>query len=313
MVPIFTEVGEWLQDQVGIEIVVDDSSFRRRRNRRGNPTTEGRIAFRGPSHPPQLPKVKLDLTSDELLVESPVEVEVLNPYSDAPSPSARVLAYSLPELHAEKIRALAERCRPRDLYDVVLIHRHPHLLDRASDVAAILRSKCRFVDIDVPTRATLDESPFRAELEQEWESMLGHQLPYLPDVGDTWIDLDAMFEWLEGTAPVVELPRARDREELDDEWVAPRSVAAWQARAPLDLIRFAGTNRLTVEVNYHPIGRGRVGWREVAPLSLRRTKAGHLRLFVINDRGQLRGYRVDHILGARITGRRFTPSYRVEF
>jgi predicted nucleotidyltransferase component of viral defense system len=28
-------------------------------------------------------------------------------------------------LFAEKLRALAQRCRPRDLYDVVHMHRHP--------------------------------------------------------------------------------------------------------------------------------------------------------------------------------------------
>ncbi|HEX9888005.1 MAG TPA: nucleotidyl transferase AbiEii/AbiGii toxin family protein [Nitriliruptorales bacterium] len=313
LVPIFTEIAEWFQDEVGIEIVVDDSSFRRRRNRRGNPTTEGRIAFRGPSQQqPQLPKVKLDLTSDELLGESPVWTDVLHPYSDAPNPLATVASYSLAELHAEKIRALAERCRPRDLYDVILIQRHSDLVDRAGDVLAILEAKCRFAGIALPKLATIRDSPFRAELEQEWESMLGHQLPYLPDVQDMWNDLAVLFDWLEGTVPVTVPPRV-ERRDLDEAWVTPRSVTTWHTQAPLDLIRFAGANRLTVEVNYHPIGGGRVGWREVAPLSLRLTKAGHLLLFVINDHGELRGYRVDRILGARVAGHRYSAPYRVEF
>jgi predicted nucleotidyltransferase component of viral defense system len=34
-------------------------------------------------------------------------------------------------LFGEKLRALAERCRPRDLYDVVHLHRHPDLVGRA--------------------------------------------------------------------------------------------------------------------------------------------------------------------------------------
>jgi len=312
LVPILSEVAEWLADEVGLEIAVDERSFRRRRNQRGNPTTEGRVAFRGPSQPPQMPKVKFDLTSDELIVEPPVCVDVLHPYSDAPSPAARVLSYSLRELHAEKIRALAQRCRPRDLYDVVLIHRHPDLANEAADVASILQSKCAFAEVAVPTNASLSNSTFRAELEQEWANMLGHQLPYLPDVQDSWNDLSAMFEWLNGRTSVAAPPRA-ERKDFDHAWTAPRSVAAWRAQAPLDLIRFAGANRLTVEVNYHPIGGGRVGWREVEPLSLRRTKDGNLLLFVINDAGHLRGYRVDHILGARVAGRRYAPRYRVEF
>lgn len=44
----FSEVADWLREESGIELTVDDNAFRRRRNRRGNPTTQGRIAYRGP-------------------------------------------------------------------------------------------------------------------------------------------------------------------------------------------------------------------------------------------------------------------------
>lgn len=70
LLPIFGRIGEWLVDQSGIALVLDGRSFVRRRNRRGNPTTQGRIAFRGPIRPPQLAKVRLDLTSDEIVVDT---------------------------------------------------------------------------------------------------------------------------------------------------------------------------------------------------------------------------------------------------
>lgn len=47
--PIFATIGEWVREESGIELVVDEATFRRRRNRRGNATTEGRIAYRGPN------------------------------------------------------------------------------------------------------------------------------------------------------------------------------------------------------------------------------------------------------------------------
>ena len=53
---IFRRIGEWVREQSGIELVVDDASFRRRRNRRGNPTTQGGIAYRGPNPPPLTPQ-----------------------------------------------------------------------------------------------------------------------------------------------------------------------------------------------------------------------------------------------------------------
>src|SRR6266542_6218411 len=145
LLPIFGEVSEWLREQSGIELVVEENSFRRRQNLRGNATTLGRIAYRGPNPPPQLPKVKLDITSDEVVVETPVPRPIGHQYSDAPLPGDGVLSYALVELFGEKLRALSERCRPRDLYDVVHMHRHPDLLGQAPAVAAVLAQKCAHV------------------------------------------------------------------------------------------------------------------------------------------------------------------------
>jgi hypothetical protein len=65
--------------------------LRRRKNRRGNPTTEGRLAFSGPRQSPNMPKVKLDLTGDELLADSPVERPISHPDSDAPTVDSLLL------------------------------------------------------------------------------------------------------------------------------------------------------------------------------------------------------------------------------
>jgi predicted nucleotidyltransferase component of viral defense system len=72
------------------------------------------------------------------------------PDGDAPLPGGRVLSYSITELFAEKLRALTERCRPRDLYDVVHMHRHPDLIGRQQAVAAALARKCEHAGIEVP-------------------------------------------------------------------------------------------------------------------------------------------------------------------
>ena len=102
LIPIFARISEWLREESGIDLVVDDASFRARRNRRGNPTAQGRVAYRGPNRPPQLPKVKIDVTSDESLVERPELRVIGHQYSDAPLPSDGVVCYSLTELFGEK-------------------------------------------------------------------------------------------------------------------------------------------------------------------------------------------------------------------
>jgi predicted nucleotidyltransferase component of viral defense system len=312
LVPIFRAIGDWLREESGIELVVEDASFRRRENLRGNPTTIGRIAYRGPNPPPNLPKVKLDITSDEVLV-APAEVRPIgHQYSDGPLRVDGVASYSLIELFGEKLRALAERCRPRDLYDVVHMHRHPDLIGRAPAVAEILARKCAHVGIDAPTIDTINASPYRAEIEQEWANMLGHQLPQpLPPFADFWGALDQVFAWLLGAAPG-NVPRRIERADLDPAWVAPRAIVSWRRGFPLELIRYAGANRLKVDIDYRAAD-GRWGSRRVEPYSLRRTRDGNLLLFVINDRGSLRGYRVDRIAGARPTTETFVPRFLVEF
>jgi predicted nucleotidyltransferase component of viral defense system len=308
---IFGEIAGWLRDESGIEIRLDEKSFQRRRNQRGQPTTQGRIAYSGPNPPSVLPKVKLDLTSDEVVVDRPVLRPIGHPYSDTPLVRG-VLCYSLTELFGEKLRALAQRCRPRDLYDVVHMHRHPDLGGQANGVLHALGQKCAHAGIEVPTLATIQSSPFRDEIEAEWENMLGHQLPSpLPPFAAFWSTLEAVFSWLAGQLRVTSLPRA-ELGNLDPIWQAPRAITTWRRQVPLELLRYAGINRLKVDIDYRA-EKGRQGPRRVEPYSLRRTQDGNLVLFVVNDYGALRSYRVDRIAGIRPTVVPFTPRFRVEF
>ncbi len=311
LLPIFRQISEWLFERAGIEVQVHESSFVRRRNLRGNPTTLGRLAFRGPTAPPTLPKVKLDITSDEALVGDPVVRNILHPYTDGPLPCEGISCYSITELLSEKLRALAQRCRPRDLYDVVNIYRHPDLVSRAPAVLASLDQKCAFVGIPVPDAQIIRSSPFREEIELEWANMLAHQLPHLPPFQDFWNELDELFAWLHDGQPTPVLPRAQFGN-LDPGWGPPAGMVPWQTGAPLELIRFAGTNRLLVEIDYRA-ERGRWGPRVVEPYAFRRSREGNLLLFVVNDQGALRSYRVDRIAGVRVLDRSFRPSYLIEF
>lgn len=59
----------------------------------------------------------------------PVLPEIFHPYTDAPEDGIEVLAYDDVESFAEKFRALGERTRPRDLYDVVNLCRSAGISD----------------------------------------------------------------------------------------------------------------------------------------------------------------------------------------
>jgi len=80
---------------------------------------------------------------------------ILHPYPDAPPEGTIVLTYSFEELLAEKTRALLERSRPRDLYDVV------HLLENAPsdlnliEVRRLFAERCAGKGVPVPSSAEL--------------------------------------------------------------------------------------------------------------------------------------------------------------
>lgn len=112
--------------RTGIEVPADKQAFDIYSNPRGSLSCEGKISYCGPVSPKSggLPRIKLDLLADERLVLPPVEVAVFHPHSDAPEDGFTARAYAYEEVFAEKVRALGERTRPRDLYDVINLFRN---------------------------------------------------------------------------------------------------------------------------------------------------------------------------------------------
>jgi len=178
--PILVRVLERVTDESGIDFSVMEPRFR---SRRSKGSTEGRVYYRGPRAAPGAASVKLDLTSDEVLARETVMRPIAHPYDDALPAPAKARCYSFEELFAEKLRAMGERSRPRDLYDIVNLYRRPDLRLRGEEIRAALIEKCESKDVSVPSFASIEASEFIVELESEWENMLGHQLPALPPFG----------------------------------------------------------------------------------------------------------------------------------
>ena len=141
--------------------------------------------------------------------------------------------------------------------------------------------------------------------------MLAHQLPHLPPFAEFWAELDGVFAWLEGQRRAAALPRA-ELGNLDPGWTAPTAMVSWRRGVPLELLRFAGANRLKVEIDYRA-EQGRQGARVIEPYSIRRSRDGNTLLMVVNDHGAIRSYRVDRIAGIRVTDQPFRPRYLIEF
>lgn len=308
LTPVFTEITQWIYDQTGIEIPADTVRFEFYENPRGRLSAQGKVGYRGPLQRGGDPaRVKLDLTDDEILVLEPIMREVHHPYSDKPPEGIHALCYSYEEVFAEKVRALAERERPRDLYDVLHLYRHSGSRPDRELLMQTLEQKCAFKGIPVPTMASLENKPERVELEAEWASMLGHQLPELPPFDQFWHELPEVFDWLHGKPEKAMLAPIPSEAGVDTAWQPPPMVHAWHAAVPLEVIRFAAANRLCVELGYN--GSRRI----VEPYSLRRTRDGHLLLHAVkHDTGEARSYRVDRITSATPTKTTYVPKYAIE-
>ena len=304
----FQEIAGWIYDTTGIQVPPETVRFEVYNNPRGVPSVQGRIGYRGPMmRGGDFPRIKLDLTNDEVLVLDAVSREVHHPYSDGPEDGIHVQAYSFEEVFAEKIRALAERERPRDLYDVVHLYRHTDMRPDRAIVLSTLEKKCAFKGIAIPTMVSLEREPARAELEAEWENMLAHQLPALPPFDQFWQELPQVFEWLHGAEERTAPPAMPIAAGEDAAWRPPVMAQAWHAQVPLEVIRFAAANRLCVDLRYN--GSSRI----IEPYSLRRTKDGNLLLHAVkHSTGDARSYRVDRIQGATVTKLAFEPRYVIE-
>jgi predicted nucleotidyltransferase component of viral defense system len=271
--------------------------------------TEARVYYIGPRATPGVASIKLDLSASERVVRSTEMRAVSHPYPDAPDEPGTVQCYCFEEIFAEKIRAMGERGRPRDLYDIVNLFRRQDLETDPEEIRHVLVEKCNSKGVPVPSLSSVLTPDIRAELESEWGNMLAHQLPELPPL-DSFIDaLTDLFAWLEGFARrPTRKPVSPYGAQEDVRWVPPPTAQTWGFEAPLETIRFAAVNHLLVDLGYG----GTI--RTIEPYSLRRTRAGNLVLHAIRaDNGEHRAYRVDRIQSARATNRAFLPRYAIEF
>ncbi|PZS29483.1 MAG: hypothetical protein DLM61_12850 [Pseudonocardiales bacterium] len=294
--------------RIAAESGIDFSKPPRLRLRPNGISAEGRVYYTGPRRTPQPARVKLDISADEVVVRPPVLEQIAHPYPDFFPPGGTVRCYSFDELFAEKIRAMAQRGRPRDLYDIINLFRRDDLRMYPEAIRSALVEKCAAKSIAVPKAADFVGSALLVELESEWKNMLGHQLPALPPLAPFLDELPLLFGWLDGQVAEEAAGVIAYGSDEDESWSPPPSVSTWQVGVPLETVRFAAANHLLVELDYD--GRTRL----IEPYSLRRTRSGDLILHAERADGSgHRTYRVERIVGLRTTTTPFRPRFPIEF
>ena len=325
---ILREITTDVTEMSGIQFPATEIRVKTRQDRFGRPTFEASIGYIGPMAVPGPPKIRLDLTIHEPVLRPVERRAVFHPYPDALPEDLRVSTYAVAELVAEKTRALCERSRPRDLYDVVLLG--PSLLTRddAHALREVAREKFFAKQMSLPTIADVVRLTSSAEeLRSEWGNMLGHQLPAIPLLDDFLARLPEAIAWLEepptsasqiekqiaGGSTGVAPRRLRSvAGKPGEELVASRGIRTWGIGAPLEAIRFAGASHLVVEFLYHG------ATRLVEPYSIRRPKTGNLLLYGFEQRkngastNDIRSYKINELQNVRVLSQSFVPRYAIE-
>lgn len=318
---VLAEVGDWVENVSGIRFPADGISVDEYPNPRGNTSFQVKLTFSGPLQMSrrELQRVKLDLTNDEVIADTPVPRAVNHPYEDKLVPAPEVLCYSVNEILAEKSRALYERRgRARDVYDVVHIARVFRDSVNTSVAGVTLRKKFDFKGLPQPNVQMIVDRIDADLLRANWNGQLAHQLPVLPDV-DGFIESlpESLRWWIDPSAPAADVPpapgnqgeRTANKVTFVQEAVARRIGLTPSA---LERITFAARNRLCVRITYKGVQR------TVEPYSIRYPRNGNTLLYVWElDRAgaptnRIKAYSMARIQDVDLSAAPFTPRYAVE-
>ena len=200
---ILSEISDWVYEQSGIEVPHSRIEVEVYKNPHGWEAIQAKLTYNGPlRRKTNFPRVKLDLTLHEKIVLVPEGRPIYHHYSDQPQDDIQAKCYPFEELFAEKIRALAERTRPRDIYDVIHLYKLREKIKSKKLLLQVLEEKCQFKGIPLPSLQNIKLRLNISNLNSEWKNMLAHQLPQLASFEESRAFIPTVFDWLYDNADV---------------------------------------------------------------------------------------------------------------
>jgi len=160
---------------------------------------EVKIKFWGADHKPNSPIprpsrwqtfIKLDISFTEQIFETPNSCEILHHYSDSHLINEIIPVYSILEIMAEKLRALIQRNRPRDIYDIWYIMNSSKSPNKKA-IKELLQLKAKSKNIEIISVDQFVNNQKMQKNKRAWENSLILHLPMnsLPDFGVVYSDL----------------------------------------------------------------------------------------------------------------------------
>ena len=194
---LLQEVTQWVYNETEILLPVQKISIDIHTNSQNQQMAECKLTYHGPlKQKTNFPRLKLDLTTSEPLILPPEERPILHVYSDQPKNAPSIMCYCYEEIFAEKLRALFERLRPRDLYDVVHLYQERSRLPKQNHLLKSIQKKFDAKKMPLPRLEYLENHAYKQMLPTLWENMLAHQVAKLNSYDDFWSKLPDIFDWL---------------------------------------------------------------------------------------------------------------------
>ncbi len=132
-------------------------------------------------------KIKIDISFSEKLITSPVFKPILHNYTDKKMINQLVPVYSLIEIISEKIRALLQRNRPRDIYDIWFLS-NTFSFSQYQFINELLNIKAKNKNIEIADLNSFINEDKGKKIKRAWHKSLGGHLPEfeLPDFDKTY-------------------------------------------------------------------------------------------------------------------------------
>lgn len=154
------------------------------------------IKYIGPlNHPGWL---KLDISLKEYLAYAPQQ-RPLKEKTYIDMADFAIQCYGLKEILVEKLRAIMQRGKTRDYYDLWQLMTRKDLMgaiannvDELSGLRSVLVQKCKFRQVAYEPEKMFDEKQL-SEAEKEWQNSLGRLVKNLPDFSEVITSLKKIY------------------------------------------------------------------------------------------------------------------------
>ncbi|OQX19633.1 MAG: CRISPR-associated protein Csx11 [Candidatus Altiarchaeales archaeon A3] len=174
---IFENIVKKSAEDSGISFL--DIEFEQTRDEYNEEAFEIKIPFIGPTQQKNSPpKIKVQITRYEKLFFKPEEKDLISTYSDNKDCTVKLKVYSLEEIIGEKLRALHQRVRPRDLYDLYYLLTTQNI--NKIRVCECFLKKCEHKKVDW----NIDPFEKSDDFKNAWNISLKDLISNVPDFND---------------------------------------------------------------------------------------------------------------------------------